>query len=173
MIDLGGGNTYYEGSSASSPVLLVITLGGNNTFSGPSPASGGAVLGVSMLLTLGDNDTYQAQDIAQGSAVAGVGIQIHYGAHNRYRGIRRLQGKAVRGVGISWPRRQNDYHAALWAQGMGGPLGFGLLDNAKGNNHYYCGGMWRIPIIPKRPATKAGARASAAGCGRLPAAASA
>jgi len=146
VIDLGGGNTYYEGTvGLERPVLLVITLGGNNTFSGTRPGiQGGAVLGVSMLLTLGDNNTYDAQDIAQGSALAGVGIQIDYGGNNRYRGIRRLQGQALGGVGILIGRGgRNDYHAALWAQGMGGPLGFGLLDNVKGNNHYYCGGMWR------------------------------
>ncbi len=154
VIDLGGGNTYYEGSvGIDRPVLLVITLGGNNTFSGSQPGiQGGAVLGVSMLLTLGDNNTYQAQDIAQGSALAGVGIQIDYGAHNRYRGIRRLQGQALGGVGILIGRGgYNDYHAALWAQGMGGPLGFGLLDNVKGNNHYYCGGMWRNSYYPETP----------------------
>jgi hypothetical protein len=154
VIDLGGGNTYYEGTvGIDRPVLLVITLGGNNTFSGSQPGiQGGAVLGVSMLLTLGDNNTYQAQDVAQGSALAGVGIQIDYGAHNRYRGVRRLQGQALGGVGILMGRGgYNDYHAALWAQGMGGPLGFGLLDNAKGNNHYYCGGMWRNSYYPETP----------------------
>ena len=96
-----------------------------------------------MLLTLGDHNTYEAQDIAQGSALAGVGIQIDYGAHNRYRGIRRCKARPSAASASAGPRRQNDYHAALWAQGMGGPLGFGLLDNVKGNNHYYCGGMWR------------------------------
>ena len=154
VIDLGGGNTYYEGTvGVDRPVLLVITLGGNNRFSGVQPGiQGGAVLGVSMLLTLGDNNVYEAQDIAQGSALAGVGIQIDYGANNRYRGIRRLQGQALGGVGILIGRGgQNDYHAALWAQGMGGPLGFGLLDNVKGNNHYYCGGMWRNSYYPETP----------------------
>ena len=39
VIDLGGGNTYYEGSvGLDRPVLLVITLGGNNTFPAASPA---------------------------------------------------------------------------------------------------------------------------------------
>jgi hypothetical protein len=154
VIDLGGGNTYYEGTvGIDRPVLLVVTLGGNNTFSGSQPGiQGGAVLGVSMLLTVGDNNSYEAQDIAQGSALAGVGIQIDYGAHNRYRGVRRLQGQALGGVGIMLGRGgHNDYHAALWAQGMGGPLGFGLLDNAKGNNHYYCGGMWRNSYYPETP----------------------
>ena len=34
------------------------------------------------------------------------------------------------------------YHAALWAQGMGGPLGFGVLDDLQGKDHYYCGGLY-------------------------------
>ena len=38
VIDLGGGNTYYEGTvGLDRPVLLIITLGGNNTFSGSQP----------------------------------------------------------------------------------------------------------------------------------------
>ena len=28
-------------------------------------------------------------------------------------------------------------------QGFGASLGFGLLDNIKGNDHYYCGGQYR------------------------------
>ena len=154
VIDLGGGNTYYEGTvGLDRPVLVVIDLGGNNTFRGVKPGiQGGAVLGVSMLLTLGDNNVYEAQDVAQGSALAGVGIQIDYGSNNRYRGVRRLQGQALGGVGILIGRGgHNDYHAALWAQGMGAPLGFGLLDNVKGNNHYYCGGMWRNSYYPETP----------------------
>ena len=154
VIDLGGGNTYYEGAvGLERPVLVVIDLGGNNTFRGVQPGiQGGAVLGVSMLLTLGDNNVYDAQDIAQGSALAGVGIQIDYGSHNRYRGIRRVQGQALGGVGILIARGgHNDYHAAMWAQGMGGPLGFGLLDDIGGNDHYYCGGMWRNSYYPETP----------------------
>lgn len=146
VIDLGGNDTYYEGTVGTDrPVLIVIDLGGSNTFRGSKPGiQGGAVLGISMLLNLGDHNTYEAADIAQGSALAGVGIQIDYGSNNRYRGVRRLQGQAIGGIGILLCRGgKNDYHAAMWAQGFGGPLGFGLLDNANGDNHYYCGGMWR------------------------------
>ena len=146
VIDLGGGNVYYEGTvGPERPVLIVINLEGNNTFRGSRPGiQGGAVLGVSMLLNLGGNNTYEALDVAQGSALAGVGILIDYGSNNRYRGVRRVQGQALGGLGILIGRGgKNDYHAAMWAQGMGGPLGFGLLDNVTGNNHYYCGGMWR------------------------------
>ena len=76
VIDLGGGNTYYEGTvGLDRPVLVVINLGGNNVFRGEKAGiQGGAVLGVSMVVNLGGNNTYEAQDVAQGSALAGVGI---------------------------------------------------------------------------------------------------
>jgi hypothetical protein len=127
------------------PVLVVIDLGGNNSYRGTKPGiQGAAVLGVSMLVNVGGNNTYEAQDIAQGSCLAGVGILIDFGPNNRYRGLRRVQGQALGGLGILIGRGgNNDYHAAMWAQGFGNPLGFGLLDNVVGNNHYYCGGMWR------------------------------
>ena len=97
-----------------------------------------------MVVNRGGDNFYEAQDVAQGSALAGVGIVVDYGPNNRYRGVRRVQGQAIGGVGILLGRGgKNDYHAAMWAQGFGGPLGFGLLDNVTGNNHYYCGGMWR------------------------------
>lgn len=146
VIDLGGGNTFHEGTvGLDRPVLVVINLDGNNVFRGSKAGiQGGAVLGVSMLLNYGGNNTYDAQDVAQGSAVAGIGILIDYGSKNRYRGVRRVQGQALGGIGILIGRGgKNDYRAAMWAQGFGGPLGFGLLDNVVGDNHYYCGGMWR------------------------------
>ncbi len=102
------------------------------------------MLGVSLLANLGGDNTYEAQDVAQGSAVAGAGMLVDFGPNNRYRGLRRVQGQAIGGVGILISRGgHNDYHAAMWAQGFGHPLGFGLLENVVGNNHYYCGGMWR------------------------------
>ncbi|MCE5269312.1 MAG: hypothetical protein LLG00_15655 [Planctomycetaceae bacterium] len=146
VIDLGGGNAYYEGTvGPDRPVLVVINLAGHNIFRGTQAGiQGGAVLGVSMVANLGGDNVYEAQDVAQGSALAGVGILIDFGPNNRYRGVRRVQGQAIGGVGILIGHGgKNDYHAAMWAQGFGGPLGFGMLENVTGNNHYYCGGMWR------------------------------
>jgi hypothetical protein len=146
IIDLGGGDTFIEGTvGLDRPVLVIIDLGENNVYRGVKPGiQGAAVLGVSMLVNVGGNNVYEAKDVAQGSCLAGVGILIDYGSNNRYRGVRRVQGQALGGIGILIGRGgKNDYHAAMWAQGFGNPLGFGLLDNVVGNNHYYCGGMWR------------------------------
>ncbi len=154
VIDLGGSNAYYEGTvGLDRPVLVVINEGGNNLFQGTKPGiQGGAVLGVSMVVNMGGKNVYEAEDIAQGSAIAGVGIVIDHGPNNRYRGVRRVQGQALGGVGILIGHGgHNDYHAAMWAQGFGNPLGFGLLDNTTGNNHYYCGGMWRNSYYPETP----------------------
>ena len=70
---------------------------------------------------------------------------------------RRVQGQALGGVGILLDRAgKDDYHAAMWAQGFGGPLGFGVLDDLEGNDHYYCGGMWRDSYYPRRRVMKPG-----------------
>ena len=45
----------------------------------------------------------------------------------------------------------NDYHAAMWAQGFGGPLGFGLLEDLVGDDHYYCGGLYPNSYKPETP----------------------
>ena len=52
-------------------------------------------------------------------------------------------GEALGGLGILIDRNGDDrYHAAMWAQGFGGPLGFGLLDDLQGKDHYYSGGLY-------------------------------
>ncbi|MGA2033667.1 MAG: hypothetical protein ABSG68_15540 [Thermoguttaceae bacterium] len=154
VVDLGGDDEYYEGTvSLDRPVLVVIDLGGNNLFRATKPGvQGGAILGVSMLLSLDGDDVYEAQDVAQGSALGGVGILIDYAGNDKYSGLRRCQGQAVGGIGILIDRSGNDqYHAAMWAQGFGGPLGFGLLDDLKGDDHYYCGGLYPNSYKPETP----------------------
>jgi hypothetical protein len=154
VIGLGGGNVYYEGStSLERPVLVVLNLGGGNFFRASSPGvQGSAILGISMLVNLEGGNRYEAQDVAQGAALAGVGMLIELGGNNKYHGVRRVQGHALGGVGVLISRGgHNDYHAALWAQGMGGPLGFGLLEDLGGGDHYYCGGLYPNSYKPETP----------------------
>ncbi len=149
VIDLGGDNEYYEGScNFNRPVLVILDLAGNNTFRGTQPGiQGGAVLGVSMLLDRQGNGSYQARDVAQGSALGGIGVLITGGGSHTYRGLRRVQGAALGGLGLLLARSgkddKDDFHAAMWGQGFGHPLGFGVLDDLGGGNHFYLGGMWR------------------------------
>jgi len=145
VIDLGGDDVYYEGTvSLRRPVLVVIDLEGDDTYQGRrAGVQGGAVLGVSMLVDAAGNDTYHAQDVAQGSSLAGAGILIDYAGDDSYLGLRRAQGTALGGVGILIDRAGDDrYKAALWTQGVGNALGFGLLDDLDGADHYYAGGKY-------------------------------
>ena len=154
VIDLGGDDEYQEGTvSPERPVLVVIDLAGNDNYVASTPgAQGGAVLGISMLLDLEGNDTYRARDVAQGSALGGVGILVDYAGNDVYAGYRRVQGQALGGIGILIDREGNDrYHAAMWGQGFGGPLGFGLLDDLAGNDHYTLGGLYANSFKPETP----------------------
>lgn len=154
VIDLGGDDVYQEGAVTSQrPLLAVIDLAGNDRYQGTKPGiQGGAILGISLLIDAAGDDRYEAQDVAQGSALGGVGMLIDFSGNDRYHGLRRVQGQALGGVGILLDRAgKDDYHAAMWAQGFGGPLGFGVLDDLQGNDHYYCGGMWRNSYYPETP----------------------
>ena len=145
VIDLGGDDVYHEGSvSIQRPVLVTIDLDGNDSYRGTKPGiQGGAILGIGMLIDAAGNDVYQARDVGQASCLAGVGILIDFAGDDTYVGLRRVQGQAFCGLGILVDRGGNDrYHGALWTQGFGGPLGFGVLDDLDGKDHYYTGGLY-------------------------------
>ena len=154
VISPGGNDTYREGTcDLKRPVLVIIDLHGNNTFSGMKPGiQGGSVMGISMLLDRDGNSTYEARDIAQGSSLGGVGILINYAGSNTYKGLRRVQGHALSGLGMLIDKGSGNasYKASLWAQGFGAPGGFGVIHNTGGNNHYYCGGLY-LDSYPEHP----------------------
>lgn len=145
VIDLDGDDEYQEGTvSLPRPVLLLVDLKGDDVYRATRPAvQGSAILGVSMLADLEGNDLYRAQDMAQGSCLAGVGILLDFAGDDAYQGVRRVQGEALGGVGLLIDYGGNDdYRAAMWSQGFGAPLGFGLLDDVSGKDHYFTGGLY-------------------------------
>ena len=154
VIDLGDENTYHDGTvSINRPLLVNINLGGSNVYRSAKPAvQGGAILGVSMIVNAEGGNHYDANDLAQASAIGGVGIIVEFGGKNTYRGVRRVQGQAVGGLGIIISHGgSNSYHAAMWGQGLGGPLGFGIIDDIQGNDHYYLGGLYTNSYKPETP----------------------
>ncbi|MDR0521967.1 MAG: hypothetical protein LBH00_08980 [Planctomycetaceae bacterium] len=153
VIDLGGNDTYREGTcNMNRPVFAIIDLHGNDVYTGSKPGiQGGSVMGISFLLDAEGDDTYTALDIAQGSTMGGVGILIDLAGNDKYKALRRCQGHALAGLGMLIDKGGNDdYRAAMWAQGFGAPGGFGVLENAEGNDHYYCGGRW-LDSYPEHP----------------------
>ncbi|MGI5832668.1 MAG: hypothetical protein ACOX6D_09110 [Thermoguttaceae bacterium] len=146
VIDLGGNDTYREGvCNPGRPILVLIDLGeGNDEYVGTRPGiQGSAILGVSLLYNDKGNNTYNSRDISQGSAVGGIGILIDNEGDDKYLGFKRVQATAICGLGLLIDRSGNDdYRAALLAQAIGGPRGFGALADLDGNDHYYCGGYY-------------------------------
>ncbi|MGA2256502.1 MAG: hypothetical protein ABSG53_17780, partial [Thermoguttaceae bacterium] len=154
VIDLGGDNTYYDGTvNLERPLLVNVNLGGRNVYHSAKPAvQGGSILGVSMIVNTEGGNRYDANDLAQGSTVGGVGIIVEFGGENTYSGVRRVQAQAIGGVGIIVSHgRGNSYHAGMWGQGLGGPLGFGILDDIQGSDHYYLGGLNTNSYKPETP----------------------
>lgn len=94
VIDVGGDDTYIEGTvSAQRPVQVIIDLGGNDTYRGEKPGiQGGAILGVSLLVDAAGDDVYTAGSVAQGACLAGVGILVDLAGNDRYTADRRVQG---------------------------------------------------------------------------------
>ncbi len=155
VIDLGGNDTYREGTcDLSRPVLAILDLHGSDTFTGSKPGiQGGSVLGVSIVVNAEGNNTYSASDVAQGSTIGGAGMlfNLDENGNDSFKAVRRAQGHALGGLGVLVDRGGNDkFRAALWAQGFGAPGGFGVLENVKGNDTYYCGGLW-IDSYPEHP----------------------
>jgi len=148
LVDIGGDDVYIEGTTTTErPVLVILDLAGNDVYRGEKPGiQGGAIMGASLLVDRAGNDTYTAGDVAQGSALAGVGLLIDDAGQDNYRGDRRVQGQATAGCGILIDRGGNDrYRGALLAQGVGGPLGFGLLADMEGSDRYFAGGKYSDP----------------------------
>lgn len=148
VIDSGGDDSYIEGSvSPARPVLIIIDLAGNDTYRGQQPGvQGGAILGVSLLIDAAGDDNYTAGDIAQGASLGGIGILEDRAGNDRYLADKRVQGQGLCGLGVLIDRAGNDdYRAALYGQGVGAPLGFGLLDDLAGDDHYYAGGKYPDP----------------------------
>ncbi|HPU07000.1 MAG TPA: hypothetical protein PLO20_10715, partial [Thermogutta sp.] len=145
IVDVGGDDVYLEGTvSVERPILIIIDLAGNDRYEGKLPGiQGSAIIGGSILVDCAGNDIYWGQDVAQGSALGGVGILVDMAGDDQYLGYRRVQGQAIGGVGILLDYGgRDDYRAAMWAQGFGGPLGFGLIDDLDGDDHYYVGGRF-------------------------------
>jgi len=154
IIDLGGNDTYKEGScNINRPLLVVIDLGsGNDLYTGVKPGiQGSSILGISLWYNERGNNVYQARSVAQGSTIGGVGILIDGQGDDQYLGTVRAQGSALCGLGLLVDQEgSDDYRAALLAQGLGHPGGFGCLVDKDGNDHYYVGGYF-TDAYPEHP----------------------
>ena len=145
VVDLGGDDTYIEGTvDLTRPLLVLVDLAGNDTYKGSLPAiQGSSLLGISVLVDCQGDDKYTATNFAQGSTIGGAAMLVDMNGNDTYKGVRRVQGVALGGVAILLDRHGNDdYRGAMWTQGTGQTFAAGVLADCTGDDHYYSGGMY-------------------------------
>ena len=176
VIDLGGDNTYYEGTvSLERPVLVILDLGGNNVYRATKPGiQGGAILGVSMLVNLEGNDVYEAQDVAQGSAwpawascsITAATTTIAASAACRDRPWAAwASSSTAAATTTTTPPCGPRASAARWASAC--------WTTSAGDDHYYCGGLYPNSYKPETPGYEGWGQGVGAGIRQWPTAASA
>jgi AbrB family looped-hinge helix DNA binding protein len=142
VLDLGGDDTY-EGAFASAswperPVSVVIDLSGNDVYrAGRAPAQGSGSGGIGILWDGAGDDLYVAESRAQGWGQLGVGVLVDEAGCDDYRLGSAGQGAAIFGAGLLLDRAGDDRYEILHSgQGYGGPGGCGSLVDVSGNDVY-------------------------------------
>lgn len=146
VVDLGGNDTWVRGASASvlrdRPVSVCIDLSGNDRYVGREDLSFGAALGgVAIQWDGGGDDLYDAGNASLGAGICGVGILVDEGGDDVYRCRDFGIGAGAFGVGIHLDKGGNDlYHGDLFNQGFASTRGCGVLADLEGNDVYDAGG---------------------------------
>jgi hypothetical protein len=141
VVDLGGNDTYTGGVAASTadrPIGLLLDLGGDDTYvSEGAPAQGAGMTGVGVLLDAAGADTYRARHYAQGVGQFGLGLLADLDGDDRYFDRYSGQGCGYFGIGLLFDVAGSDEYV-LWAdgQGLGGVGGVGVLADRTGNDSY-------------------------------------
>lgn len=146
VIDLGGNDTYHGSIGANPsleiPVSLCIDLDGNDKYLNEDEfthSQGSAVLGAGMLLDMAGDDYYQSTRLSQGAAMLGIGILADMDGKDEYRMWTSGQGGAYFGIGLAIDNKGDDkYYMHGDGQGYGGVGGVGTLVNRSGDDLYEC-----------------------------------
>jgi len=140
IVDLGGNDTYTGGVAASTsdrPLGLLLDVSGDDTYESDLPAQGAGLTGVGILLDAAGDDTYRARHYAQGVGQFGLGLLADLGGNDRYVNRYSGQGCGYFGIGLLFDAAGEDEYT-LWAdgQGLGGVSGVGVLADRTGNDTY-------------------------------------
>jgi hypothetical protein len=143
IVDLGGDDTYVGSHAAgiwpAQRVSVVIDLGGNDTYEAVTgePSQGSGLGGVGILWDAAGNDRYEAAERSQGFAQLGGGILVDESGNDDYRLGVAGQGAALFGAALLLDRAGDDGYQVLHdGQGYGGPGGCGTLADLAGNDRY-------------------------------------
>ncbi len=143
LVDVGGDDTYYGATGASSPLLpvaVVIDVRGDDRYVNEHaqlPSQGAGVLGIGLLLDLAGDDLYAARTFSQGCGRFGVGMLYDAEGRDTYNSLGFAQGVGLYGLGLLVDRAGKDtYRTVYYAQGYGFSKGLGLLADLSGDDRY-------------------------------------
>ncbi len=148
-----GGNDIYRGQVCAAgnfigeknPLIsLLIDISGDDTYIAEGKrAAGSGVLGIAVHYDLDGDDIYRSGKFSQGCGLFGVGILDDRRGDDIYYADLLVQGAGAAGIGLLQDSAGRDnYQAAFYAQGFGYTLGWGMLTDRDGYDHYYAAGKY-------------------------------
>jgi len=149
VIDPAGDDIYHYPNPKRPKVQFVIDWAGHDLYRGENgtPGPGSALLGVNVVLDHQGNDRYEGGERSCGVGVMGIGLIVDHSGNDKYRGTKWSLGAGYYGFGgivdlqtAGGPRGEDAYVAEYFSQGIGGPRGFGLLLDEKGDDQYRANG---------------------------------
>ncbi|MBI4880295.1 MAG: hypothetical protein HY812_11655 [Planctomycetes bacterium] len=140
VVDLGGNDSYSGGvgaSSAARPIGLLLDLQGDDEYASDVPAQGAGLTGIGVLIDAAGNDEYRARRYAQGAGQFGLGLLADLGGDDSYSNDFSGQGCGYFGIGLLFDAAGADrYRLLADGQGLGGVGGVGVLADRCGNDAY-------------------------------------
>lgn len=140
LVDLGGDDTYsgdMAASTAQRSIGLLLDMGGNDTYSSGGPAQGAGICGVGVLIDREGNDEYEADRYGQGAGQFGLGLCADLGGDDRYFNKFSGQGCGYFGIGVLFDLAGTDHYTLYGeGQGLGGVNGVGVLADRSGDDRY-------------------------------------
>ena len=138
VIDLGGNDHY---THVANQLSLVIDFEGDDVHRG---LVGCGIGGVNLVVDVKGKDRYLSEGMGQGVGVGGVGVLVDLAGDDAYQVGVGGQGFALCGVGILMDGGGSDRYAGdLLVQGVGAPMGVGILADKMGDDVYQAGGKYR------------------------------
>ncbi len=140
IVDLGGNDTYtgeVAASTADRSIGMLLDMTGNDAYRSDGPAQGAGLCGVGILIDAAGDDTYIARRYAQGVGQFGLGLLADLGGNDSYFTRFSGQGCGYFGIGLLFDVTGDDtYKLHADGQGLGGVGGVGILADRAGNDRY-------------------------------------
>ncbi len=142
VIDVGGDDQYHA-SGLRLGVSAVIDFAGNDRYAGtPEQGPASALLGISLIDDRAGNDRYEGGLLSAGAAMFGASLLLDRAGNDTYVGSEWSIGAGMYGAGFLFDLGggADTYIGEFLCQGVGGPLGLGVLVDEGGRDLYRANG---------------------------------